>query len=96
MRETPELEHVFRISSEVYFTAPLLYFSHFSIEPTSSQAMTEVNRLQSRAWSCSELMRGSAAVVDQSPAGAAIKQETDLLAETANMSEEQLQAMLED
>lgn len=58
--------------------------------------MTEVNRLQSRAWSCSELMRGSAAVVDQSPAGAAIKQETDLLAETANMSEEQLQAMLED
>lgn len=56
--------------------------------------MAAVNKLLSRAWSCSELTRGSAAVVDQSPGGAVIKQEMDLLAETADMSAEQLEAML--
>ena len=56
--------------------------------------MDSVNRLESRAWSCSELMRGSAAVADQSPAGAAIKQELDLLAVTAEATPEELEAML--
>ena len=55
-------------------------------------------RLPSRAWSCSELDRGAAQVIDMqvSPDAAIVKQEALLLRETEGLGVEELQKLLQD
>ena len=55
-------------------------------------------RLPSRSWSCSELHRGAAQVIDMqvSVDSLVVKQEAMLLKETNGLSAEQLQELLQD
>lgn len=51
----------------------------------------------SRTWSCSEVLRGAAQVVDSMalPAADVVAAKHGLLSETADLDEQQLQALLE-
>ena len=57
-------------------------------------------RLQSRAWSCSELVRGAAQIVDEMPATSlssmVVDQRFDLLDETSNLTAAQVEKLLQD
>ena len=57
-------------------------------------------RLQSRAWSCSELVRGAAQIVDEMPAPSlnamVVDQKHDLLGETSNLTAAELEKLLQD
>ena len=59
-----------------------------------------VSRFQSRSWSCSELVRGAAQVVDSmasmSPDAMVVQQRRHLLSETADLSAEEVQKLLEE
>ncbi len=53
----------------------------------------------SRAWSCSEVLRGAAAVVDMqhsSFASGIVEQQHDLMQQTRGLSAAELKAMLQD
>ena len=57
-------------------------------------------RLQSRAWSCSELIRGAAQVVDSMPAPSldhmVVEEKHKLLSETSCLGIEELEKLLQD
>lgn len=54
-----------------------------------------MTRLESRSWSCSELVRGAAAVVDMGDDAAVVKQEEELLRVTDGMSVADIRKLLE-
>ena len=57
-------------------------------------------KLQSRAWSCSELVRGAAQIIDEMPAPSlnnmVVDQKHDLLGETSNLTAAKLEKLLQD
>ena len=57
-------------------------------------------RLQSRAWSCSELVRGAAQVVDEMPAPSlnemVVSEKHRLLGETSDLSADDIEKLLQD
>ena len=57
-------------------------------------------RLQSRTWSCSELVRGAAQVVDEMPAPSlndmVVKQKYHLLGETSDLNAADIERLLQD
>jgi len=57
-------------------------------------------KLQSRAWSCSELVRGAAQIIDEMPAPSlndmVVDQKHDLLGETSNLTAAELEKLLQD
>ena len=59
-----------------------------------------VSRFQSRSWSCSELVRGAVQVVDStasmSPDAMVVQQRRHLLSETADLSADDIQKLLEE
>ena len=59
-----------------------------------------VSRFQSRSWSCSELVRGAAQVEDSmasmSPDAMVVQQRRHLLSETADLSADDIQKLLEE
>ena len=58
------------------------------------------NRLQSKSWSCSELVRGAAQVVDALPAQSldamVVEEKHKLLTETSELSASELEKLLQD
>ena len=58
------------------------------------------NRLQSKSWSCSELVRGAAQVVDAMPAQSldamVVEEKHKLLTETSELSASELEKLLQD
>ena len=59
-----------------------------------------VSRFNSRAWSCSELVRGAAQVVDSmasmSPDAMVVQQRRHLLSEMADLSADDVQKLLQE
>lgn len=57
-------------------------------------------RLESRAWSCSELIRGAAQIVDEMPVTSldtmVVDQQYQLMSETIDMSADEIEKMLKD
>lgn len=67
-------------------------------ESSCNSLMT--TRLESRAWSCSELIRGAAQIVDEMPATSldtmVVEEQYQLMRQTMDMSAEEIEKMLQD
>ena len=59
-----------------------------------------LTRFQSKSWSCSELVRGAAQVVDSmammSPDAMVVQQRRHLLSETADLSADEIEKLLQE